>query len=266
MRTDSMIKCRNRRPLVHCITNYVTANDCANLLLACGASPIMADDPLEVQEITAMCNGLVLNMGTPSERKAEAMLIAGREANRLSHPVILDPVGVGSSAFRRKLSKQLLENVRFSVIRGNVSEIAALACNEEGHRGVDADEGKTLEYAAFLGKALSQKTGAVVVVTGEEDVVADGERTFFVKNGCAMMKDVTGTGCQLSALLGAYAAADPQHLLEAALEAVCVMGICGEHAQSQLSESEGNMAYRGKVIDALYHLKPEDLEREARYE
>ena len=116
---------RENRPLVHCITNYVTANDCANLLLACGGSAIMADEMEEAEEVTSLCGGLVLNLGTPNPRKVEAMLRAGREANRMGRPVVFDPVGVGCSAFRREAGSRILEQVQLSVIRGNASEIAA---------------------------------------------------------------------------------------------------------------------------------------------
>ena len=130
---------RRQKPLIHCITNYVAANDCANILLACGGSAIMADDPDEVKEVTAMCGGLVLNMGTPNPRRLDALLLTGKEANRLGHPVVLDPVGVGSSEMRREAGRQLLEQVRFAAIRANATEIATLACGTAAHRGVDAD-------------------------------------------------------------------------------------------------------------------------------
>ena len=255
---------RENRPLVHCITNYVTANDCANLLLACGGSAIMADAPEETEEIAALCGGLVLNLGTPNPRKVEAMLRAGHEANRLGHPVVFDPIGVGCSAFRRKASARILEQVRLAVIRGNASEIVALTGGYGGRRGVDADAfAASAEESARL---LAKKTGAVVVVSGKDDLVTDGKKLYRVHNGHPMMRMVTGTGCQLSAMTGAYAAANPQNLLRAALAATCAMGLCGEIAQRRLQPEEGNAAYRNHIIDTAYHLKAEDLERGARYE
>lgn len=255
---------RENRPLVHCITNYVTANDCANLLLACGGSAIMADEMEEVEEVTSLCGGLVLNLGTPNPRKVEAMLRAGREANRMGRPVVFDPVGVGCSAFRREAGSRILEQVQLSVIRGNASEIAALTGGETGRCGVDADaSAASAEKSARL---LAKKTGAVVVASGATDLVTDGEALYCVHNGHPMMRTVTGTGCQLSALTGAYVAANPQNLLRAALAATCTMGLCGEIAQGRLQPEDGNAAYRDRIIDAVFHLTAEDLEKGARYE
>ena len=248
---------------MHCITNYVTANDCANLLLACGASPIMADDPEEAEEITAGCASLVLNLGTPNPRKLEAMRLAGREANRLHHPVVFDPVGAGASAFRRDAARQLLDEVRFSVIRGNVSEIEALVRFGEAHPGVDAD---VLDADIAAAVKLSRMSGAAVAMTGSTDIVTDGRTVYRVLNGHPMMRSVTGAGCMLSALTGAFAAASPEDPLTAALAAVCAMGVCGERAHARLRDGDGNAAFRNYIIDAMYDLDPEGLEREARYE
>lgn len=257
---------RLRSPLVHCITNYVSANDCANLLLACGASPIMADDLEEVAEVTAMCDGLVLNMGTPNPRKIEAMLRAGQEAKRLRHPVVLDPVGVGSSAMRQDGARCLLEQVRFAAIRGNASEIATLVSGTAAHRGVDADRDSSAINAERNARQLAKQTGTVVIVTGDTDIVTDGSTCCRVMNGHPMMRLVTGAGCQLSALIGAYVTANPERPLEAALAAVCAMGLCGEIAHSRLSLQEGSASYRNYIIDAICHLTQEVLEKGARYE
>lgn len=258
---------RQCRPLIHCITNHVTANDCANILLACGSSAIMADDPDEVSEVTAMCDGLVLNMGTPSPRKLKALIQAGQAANQLGHPVILDPVGVGSSAMRRDAGRRLLKQVRFAAIRANATEIATLTHGTAAHRGVDADtEESAIEAVDENAKQLSQKTGAVVVVTGDTDIVTDGQMIYRVHNGHPMMKTVTGSGCQLSALLGAYVTANPEHALHASLAAVCAMGLCGEIAHDRLGPLDGNASYRNYIIDAIYNLTPEALEKGAKYE
>ena len=258
---------RRRRPLIHCITNHVTANDCANILLACGGSAIMADDPDEVAEVTAMCDGLVLNMGTPSPRKIEALIRAGKEANRLGHPVILDPVGVGSSLMRREAGRRLLAQVHFAAIRGNATEIATLVHGTAAHRGVDADiEESSMDAVDENAKRLPQKTGAVIVVTGDTDIVTDGKTLYRVHNGHPMMKTVTGSGCQLSSLLGAYVTANPKKPLQAALAAVCAMGLSGEIAHARLSPLDGNASYRNYIIDAIYNLTPDVLEKGAKYE
>lgn len=255
---------RLKKPLIHCITNYVSANDCANLLLGCGASAIMADDPEEVAEVAAMCDGLVLNMGTPNPRKLEALLIAGKKANRLGRPVVLDPVGVGSSTMRQKAVRQLLEQVRFAAIRGNATEIATLVRGTAAHRGVDADERNDATEANA--RQLARQTGAVVIVTGDTDVVADGNALYRVHNGHPMMRTVTGAGCQLSALVGAYITAKPDQALQAALAAVCAMGLCGEIAHRRLTPLDGNASYRSYILDAICNLTPEALEGGANYE
>lgn len=258
---------RRRKPLIHCINNHVTSNDCANILLACGGSAIMADDPDEVAEVTAMCDGLVLNMGTPNHRKLEALLKAGKEANRLGHPVILDPVGVGSSVMRRNAGHQLLKQVRFAAIRGNATEIATLVRGTAAHRGVDADiEEAAVEAVDENAKHLSLETGAVVAVTGDTDIVTDGRMIYRVHNGHPMMKTVTGSGCQLSALLGAYLTANPEKPFHAALAAVCAMGLAGQIAHERLTLLDGNASYRNYIIDAIFNLTPEDLEKGAKYE
>lgn len=267
MLSEIITQNRQRRPLIHCINNHVTSNDCANILLACGGSAIMADDPDEVAEVTAMCDGLVLNMGTPNPRKLDALLRAGTEANRLGHPVILDPVGVGSSAMRRNAGRRLLANIRFAAIRANASEIATLVRGTTAHRGVDADlEEATADFVNANAKRLSMETGAVVIVTGDTDIVTDGKILYKIHNGHSMMKTVTGSGCQLSVLLGAYVTANPEKPLHAALAAVCAMGLAGQIAYERLTPLDGNASYRNYIIDAIYNLTPEALEKGAQYE
>lgn len=261
---------RQRHPLIHNITNYVTVNDCANILLACGASPIMADDLGEVEEIAALCGGLNINIGTLNERTIPAMLAAGKKANQLGHPVVLDPVGAGASRLRTDTALRLLDQVRFTVIRGNISEIKTLALGGGSTQGVDADLGdavteESLEEAVRFAKGFAGQTGAVIAITGAIDIVADGERAFCIFNGHPMMSRVTGTGCQLSAMTAAYVTADPDRPLEAAAAAVCAMGVCGELAYQRLSELDGNSTYRDHIIDAVYHLDGEALERHANY-
>jgi len=262
---------RKTAPLVHNITNYVTVNDCANILLACGGSPIMADDVEEAAEITTICGGLNINIGTLNARTIPAMHAAGKRANELGHPVVLDPVGAGASALRTRTANELIRDVKFTVIRGNVSEIKTLALGVGNTRGVDADMADgvtkdTLEQAVAFAKEFARKTGAVVAITGAIDIVADDKKAYCIFNGHPMMSRITGTGCQLSALTAAYAAANPDAPLQAAAAAVCAMGICGEMAYHRLSEADGNATYRNYIIDAMYHLDGEELERLARYE
>lgn len=262
---EKLSRIHSTKPLVHCITNYVTANDCANILLACGASPIMADDPDEAAEIVSQCNGLVLNLGTPNPRKLQAMKLAGWKANQLGLPVILDPVGVGCSSLRRNAIREMMGALQFSVIRGNAAEIAALVHEKSVSRGVDAELTSDTD-ALNNAMHLSRETGAVIALTGENDIVTNGTKAFRILNGHPMMRTVTGTGCQLSALLGAFTAANPVQPMEAALAAVCSMGLCGETAHHRLSLSDGNATYRSYIIDAIFNLSPCALEKGARYE
>ncbi len=262
---------RNTCPLIHNITNYVTVNDCANIVLACGASPIMADDKEEVAEITALCAGLNINIGTLNSRTIDSMLIAGKAANALHHPVVFDPVGAGASKLRTETAYRLLEEVQFAVIRGNISEIKTLASGAGTTKGVDADvadrvtEDDLSEVVAFA-KAFAAKTGAVIAITGAIDIVADGETAYCIRNGHPMMSSITGTGCQLSAMTAAFVAANPNEPLKAAAAAVCAMGLAGELAHRRLSPMDGNSTYRNYIIDAIYHLTPAQLEEGANYE
>ena len=262
---------RSRVPLIHNITNYVTVNDCANILLACGGSPIMSDDAGEVEEITSLCGGLNINIGTLNQRTIPAMLAAGRRANALGHPVVLDPVGAGASTLRTNTALKLLEEVKFAVVRGNVSEIRALASGHGGARGVDADVSdrvteENLDQAVAFVKAFAARTGAVAAVTGAIDIVTDGKTAFCIRNGHPAMSRVTGTGCQLSAMTAAYVTANLDDTLTAAAAAVAAMGLCGQIAYDRMGPADGSASYRSYIIDAVYNLTPQALEEGASYE
>ena len=269
---EEMLKnVRQRSPLIHNITNYVTVNDCANILLACGASPIMADDIGEVEDITAICAGLNINIGTLNSRTIPGMFAAGKKANELTHPVLLDPVGAGASALRTKTALGLLDEVKFTVIRGNISEIKTLATGSGSTKGVDADVAdsvtrENLPQAVAFAKSFAEKTGAVVAITGAIDIVASADRAYCIFNGHPMMSSITGTGCQLSALTTAYVAASPGSELEAVAAAVCAMGVCGEIAHERLGDADGNSSYRNYIIDAMYNLAGDVLDRRAKYD
>ncbi len=243
---------REKKPLIHCITNYVTATDLANVILACGGSPIMADHPAEVKKMTSLSGCLLLNIGTPKHTTLEVMTEAGMEANRLGIPVILDPVGIGSTPFRTELILELIIKVTMTIIRGNTSEINTLyselsKTNTEklSHlpRGVDAsDEDQITEdnISAFMETAvlLSSITKAVVVMTGATDIIADKERIYLVKNGCQEMSGITGSGCMLDGVLAAYAAAS-DHIFESVTIATALYGLCGERAAFKTKASKG---------------------------
>ncbi len=257
---------RSRRNLIHCITNYVTANDCANLLFACGASPVMADDPEESVQITSNAQGLLLNLGTPNPRKLESMLLSGRCANERSIPIVFDPVGVSASDMRLKAAQQMLREIRFSVIRGNADEIGTLLCGEVSGRGVDsALHDDAFDRYEHMACRLAREKNCIVSMSAKVDIVTDGKTVYRVYNGHEMMRLITGAGCQLSALTAAYAAATPENLLESALTAACMMGVCGEKAYARLKEHEGNASMRNYLIDAVCRMTAEELEGRARY-
>lgn len=262
---------RIKKPLIHNITNYVTVNDVANMLLASGASPIMADDEQEVEDITALSDGLNINMGTLSKAKVTAMKKAGIKANALHHPVVLDPVGIGASQWRKQNTLSLCQQIHFDVIRGNMSEIRILVQHQGKIHGVDASEDDIINednlkryIATVKSWALQMKT--IIAVTGAIDLVSDGKKCFVIKNGTAQMQQVTGTGCQLSALICAFITANPQNKLEATAAAVCTMGLAGEIAKEHLLPYEGNATFRNRMIDAVSLMDGDILERGAKYE
>lgn len=262
---------RKQTPLVHNITNYVTVNDVANMLLACGGSPIMSDDEGEVEEITSICGGLNINIGTLNKNTIPSMFLAGKRAKELGHKVLLDPVGAGASKLRTETAVKLMEKIKFDVIRGNISEIKTLALGSGSTKGVDADVAdavteETLNQAVTFVKAFAKKLGCVIAITGAIDLVADGEKCYVIRNGRPEMGRITGTGCQLSGMMTAFLAANPDNVLEAAAAAVCTMGLAGEIGWSNMLPGDGNSTYRNRIIDAVCHMNDDALERGARFE
>ena len=262
---------RTKAPLVHNITNYVTVNDCANILLACGGSPIMSDDEGDVEDITAICAGLNINIGTLNKNTIPSMFLAGKKASELGHITLLDPVGAGASRLRTETAAKLIDEIRFSVIRGNISEIKALAQGANSTKGVDADEADqvnagNLDRVIAFAKAFADRTGAVIAITGATDLITDGRQVCLITNGHPMMSRITGTGCMLSAMTTAFAAANPGSVFEAVCAAVISMGLCGEIAHRRLGVADGNSSYRNYIIDAVFNLTAEELKKGAKYE
>lgn len=268
---------RNLCPLVHCITNYVTVNDVANLLLACGASPVMADSEAEAADMATIANALLINLGTLNAATVRSMHLAAASANERGIPIVLDPVGVGATRYRSCTAGTLLREHHFALIRGNISEIKALAAIVQSGQGADSTKaGSTkgvdaeasdlqdaLQGRITLARELSRSTGALVVISGAQDVIAGIDGPAFVcGNGCAAMQDITGSGCMLSALLTAYSAAAWQaegnrheNLLHAASAGVAAMGICGERAEKfNQQHAGGNASLRTHLIDSVYCL------------
>lgn len=260
---------RRQQPLIHCITNYVTAGDVANMILAAGASPVMADGIREAEDITCLSRVLMLNIGTLREESVDAMIKAGKLAARLEHPVVFDPVGAGASAFRTETALRIVQEVPCSVIRGNASEIRTLAGGNVHSCGVDADVREKLskenqEQTKSMLRSLSRKTGAVIVMTGETDLVVWGDDSCLIHNGHAMMTRITGTGCMLDGILAACLAVSPKTAyFGSAIYAVAAHGICGE-AAAGLTDGAGS--FRQYFIDAMSRLQDEQVWEEARYE
>jgi hydroxyethylthiazole kinase len=262
---------RARTPLIHNITNYVTVNDVANILLACGGSPIMADSPDEAEDIQTICGGLNINIGTLNSATIPAMFLAGKKANELGHPSVLDPVGAGASRLRTETALRLLREVKFTAVRGNISEIKTLAVGAGTTKGVDADAAdrvteENLPASVRFVKEVAAGLGCVAAVTGAIDLVSDGKRCFVIRNGRPEMSGITGTGCQLSALTAAYITANPDRPLEAAAAAVCLMGLAGETGWGRMLPGDGNSTYRNRIIDAVCNMTADELEAGARYE
>lgn len=261
---------RCRQPLVQCITNFVTVNDCANIILASGGSPTMCMDIREAAEAVAQANALVCNLGAIEH--VDSMIAAGRRANELGIPVVLDPVAAGGTEFRRRESARLLGEVRFAAIRGNASEIRALAGQASVGSGVDvaavdAVTEKTLPQAAAVTAELARRTGSVIAMSGVLDIVSDGARTAVVRNGCATMARITGSGCMATSLMGAFCAGARPDYFAGAVATMAAMGLCGEIAEARrLANGTGNATFRTDLIDAVFTLTGERLERGARYE
>jgi hydroxyethylthiazole kinase len=248
---------RERKPLVHQITNFVVMNETANATLAIGALPVMAHAPQEVEEMAAAASALVLNIGTLSDEWVEAMIAAGRAANAAGVPVVLDPVGAGATEYRTDTSRRLLDVLELAVVRGNSAEIATLAGREAEIRGVEAvGAGGGPDLAREAARAL----GCVVAVTGPVDHVSDGETVNAVANGHELLGTVTGTGCMATAITGCFLGVQP-HALTAATGALVAFGVAGEDAAER---ALGPGSFHAGLYDALYLLDPETLDARAR--
>ena len=261
---------REKRPLVQCITNFVTVNDCANILLASGASPTMAMDIREVEESVEGVQALVCNLGAIEH--VDSMILAGKRANQLLKPVVLDPVAAGGTSLRRNLSAKLLSEVAFTVIRGNASEIRSLALGNGSGSGVDVGdldvitEENLKESVKFI-QEFARKTGSVIAVSGVVDVISDGNQTMILQNGCETMARITGSGCMVTTLIGGFCGAVSEDLFMATCAAMAVMGVCGELAEERrLKNGTGNATFRNDLIDAIFNLKEEQFKEKVRYE
>ena len=249
---------RDIRPLVHHITNSVTINDCANVTLSVGAAPVMADAHEEVAEMAGIADVLVLNIGTLTSTQVDSMLLAGRTANSRDIPIILDPVGAGATAFRTSTALRLLEDLDIAVLKGNAGEIGMIAGSGGRVRGVDSEG--LMGDPEEICTALADRLGCIVAMSAPIDVVADGSRVALVENGHPLMGSVSGTGCMVSSVAGAFAAVTRDRF-SSAVAAFATFGLAGETAATCAA---GPGSFRAGLLDALAGIDPGHLDRGAR--
>jgi hydroxyethylthiazole kinase len=251
-------KLRTSSPLVLCLTNSVTVTDCANALLAVGASPVMSEDPSDAAALAGMASALVINIGTVSDASQAVMEAAAAEAKRRRIPVVLDPVGAGAS--QRRLDAARLFEETATVIRGNASEILAMAGHKAAQKGVDSSP--TADDEALIERAtrLAVDTGAVVAVSGKTDFITDGRDLIRVEGGTPLLTKLTGTGCMLSVISGAYVGAFPRDQLEAVAAAHMHLSRAGERAQHYLERPMALGSFKVGLFDELALLEGSDLD------
>jgi len=257
---DNLRKVRAKKPLIHNITNYVVMNYTANALLACGASPVMAHAAEEVEEMVSLAGALVLNIGTLTPVWVDAMLRAGKKANALKVPIVLDPVGSGATRLRTESAKRLTHELSIQVVRGNASEVLSLA--KKGARTKGVDSVHSVEEAEDAAIALAKDLKTTLAITGKVDLITDGERIFRVHNGDEMMGMVTGTGCTATVMIAAFLAVDPDPV-EAATTGLAYFGLAGEKAASH-TKTPGT--YQISLLDALFSIDEEELKKGAKIE
>ena len=247
------------RPIIHHITNFVTVNDCANVTLAIGASPVMAHAKEEVAEMTSISSALVLNLGTLNPEKIESMLIAGRRANQINIPIILDPCGAGATTLRTESAKKLISNLNITIIKGNASEIATLADIGAETLGVESGAiNTTPEHAA---KTLAEKTGATIILTGREDIITDKIETITLTGGSPMTTKITGGGCMAASIIASFTSIEKKPINAGTAAMTCY------NTAQELAEikSTGPMDYKKNLIDELYNLTPEKIKDNENY-
>ena len=261
---DLLNMVKEKKPLVHHITNYVTVNDCANITLAIGASPVMADDINEVCDMVSLASAFLINIGTLNSRSVQSMIAAGKRANQLNIPVILDPVGAGATVYRTETAKRIISEIKLAVIRGNLSEIKTLYGIEAKTKGVDASEsvsagGNEFTDAKEMAKAFANRLNTVVAITGAVDIITDGKTIYTAENGHEIMCKVTGTGCMCTSLIGSFLGVGNNNLL-ATLSGIVSMGIAGEIAYEGLDKNQGGTGtLKVKILDAICNLSEAEI-------
>lgn len=250
---DIFAKVREKSPLIHHITNAVTMNDCANITISLGASPVMAHAKEEMAEMVSIAGALVLNIGTLDEQQIESMLIAGKTANQNDIPIILDPVGAGATTYRTKTACMLIDQLEIDIIKGNSGEMGTLAGYEATVKGVDSGEvkGNPIEIC----QNYAEKTGMVVSMSGQIDLISDGRSVLAIENGHPLMGKISGTGCMATSITGGCAAVTKDKLMASAC-ALAISGLAGEKAAIQAT---GPGTFKTALFDSLADLKPVDL-------
>jgi len=256
---QNIVAVREKKPLIHNITNFVVMNFTANALLSTGASPVMAHAAKEVEEMVGFAGALVLNIGTLTDDWIESMILAGKKASGIKTPVILDPVGAGATSFRTDSAKRIIDEVKISVIRGNASEILSLRDQDSKTKGVDAIH--SVDEAAGTALILARELKTTLAITGPVDLITDGLRVIRVQNGHSLMGLVTGTGCAATALIGAFLAVD-EDPVNAAASALAFFGLAGEIAAKKASAPGSFMV---SILDALYEITPEALQEGCKF-
>lgn len=259
---------REKCPLIHFITNYVTVNDVANAALAIGGSPIMTDEILDAPDMQNICNALVINPGTLNQNTVKAMIASGKRANELKHVVVLDPCGAGATKYRNEVIKDLMENVKFDCIKGNISEIKALCNASSSTKGVDADVSDqvtldNLHDVLKMAQKLSDSTGAVIAITGPIDVIVYKNAAYTTDNGCREMRAITGTGCMTAGVIAASLVANPDDKLKAVTAGIVAVGLAGEFAKAY---AKGTGTLHIGLIDELSNMNDNKLEMGAKIE
>ncbi len=246
---------KQKSPLIHCITNPISMNQCANAILAMGACPIMAEHPQEVEEITRTAGALLLNLGNLSDVRMEAMKLALQEAGRCKIPVILDSVGVACSKLRRTFANDLLQTSALTVMKGNASEILAWNREEYHAVGIDAENNIKIEDVISAAVSLAKTYHSIVLVSGKTDLITDGNKLVQIENGTSQLTTITGTGCMLGAVCACCLAVE--RTIEAPVTACAIMGICGELAETE----KGSGSFQVNLLDELSIWKEETLQK-----
>lgn len=252
-------------PLIHCLTNHITINDCANVILEIGGKPIMAEHHAEVEEITAQAKSLVINLGNITDERMTSIMLSGKVANNKKIPSIIDVVGVGCSTLRLNFANEFISKYSPNTIKGNMSEIKALLGMNHNAYGIEVGQDDittedNLPKSVDIARRLSKKANAVIVITGETDIIAQGEKVYLIKNGCNMLSQITGTGCMLNAIIGTFISSG--EFLESAVLGTVLLGIAGENSLTATATG----SFKVLLHDNIYTINDEIIKEKIKLE